>query len=175
MREVSVRFEYTEALVDKNLYLLAAAFSSIDENNIQILKTDITLRSGVDITTVAKLYHLSDTDLQMLRNYEDMNKEYLYSYIEASMTRHRELRTLVNSYRNELKKAIYPKIIGIILALSAIGYVFTITFFVIPPENVHVVNTIGGMVMGCTIQSLMQFFFPINKKPTNPTTTEENR
>ena len=165
----SVRSEYTAALIDKDLYLLAAVFSSIEENYIHVLKTDITTHSGVDVTTVAKLYHLSDIELAALKEYESEYKNYLYSYIEISMKSHRELRALVMNYRNEARKSVYTKIIGAILLLAAIGYVFTITFFVIPPENTQIVDTIGGMVIGCTVQSMMQYFFPSNKQKPNDT------
>ena len=85
------------------------------------------------------------------------------------MKSHRELRALVMNYRNEARKSLYTKIVGVILLLAAIGYVFTITFFVIPPENTQIVDTIGGMAIGCTVQSLMQYFFPSNKQKPNDT------
>ena len=51
----SVRSEYTAALIDKDLYLLAAVFSSIEENYIHVLKSDITTHSGVDIRILRSL------------------------------------------------------------------------------------------------------------------------
>ena len=72
----SVRSEYTAALIDKDLYLLAAVFSSIEENYIYVLKSDITTHSGVDVTTVAKLYHLSDIELAALKEYESVVQSY---------------------------------------------------------------------------------------------------
>ena len=46
----SVRSEYTAALIDKDLYLLAAVFSSIEENYIHVLKSDITTHTRAVIS-----------------------------------------------------------------------------------------------------------------------------
>lgn len=169
---MTIRSDYTAALIDKDLYLLGAVFSSIEEEYISVLKSDIATHANVDVATITKLYHLTDDEVGRLHSYEKEYRAYLYTYIEVSMDRYRELRILAKRYRDESKKIIYTKIIGIILVISAVAYLFTITFFVIPPENVPIVNTIGGMVIGCTVQSLMQYFFPNNKKLTD---NENNR
>ena len=164
---MTIRSDYTAALIDKDLYLLGAVFSSIEEEYINVLKSDIATHTNVDVTTITRLYHLTDDEVNRLHTYEKEYRAYLYTYIEVSMDRYRELRILAKRYRDESRRIIYTKIIGIILVLSAVAYLFTITFFVIPPENVQIVNTIGGMVIGCTVQSLMQYFFPNNKKPAD--------
>lgn len=161
----TIRSDYTAALIEKDLYLLGAVFSSIEEQNINILKTDIMSHTGVNLTTIQQLYHTTKTDVDKLHAYEKEHREELYKYLAESIIRHRELRALVKKYNVEYSKAQYSKILGIILLVSAIAYLFTITFYVIPPENVQLVNTIGGMVIGCTVQSLMQYFFPKNPPP----------
>ena len=156
----TIRSDYTAALIEKDLYLLGAVFSSIEEQNINILKTDIMSHTGVNLTTIQQLYHMTKTDVDKLHAYEKEHREELYKYLAESIIRHRELRALVKKYNVEYSKAQYSKVLGIILLVSAIAYLFTITFYVIPPENVQLVNTIGGMVIGCTVQSMMQYFFP---------------
>ena len=157
---MTIRSDYTAALIEKDLYLLGAVFSSIEEQNISILKADITSHSGIDITTIANLYHLTDSDVDKLKDYEKEYRDYLYTYIEVSMNKYRELKDLVKEYRAENKRSVYVRLMGIIMLLAAVSYLFTITFFVIPQENMQIVNTIGGMVIGCTVQSMMQYFFP---------------
>jgi multisubunit Na+/H+ antiporter MnhE subunit len=157
---MTIRSDYTAALIEKDLYLLGAVFSSIEEQNISILKADITSHSGIDITTIGNLYHLTPTDIEKLKEYEKEYRDYLYTYIELSMDKYRELKNLVKEYNTENRRSVYVRLMGIIMLLAAISYLFTITFFVIPQENMQIVNTIGGMVIGCTIQSMMQYFFP---------------
>ena len=53
----SVRSEYTAALIDKDLYLLAAVFSSIEENYIHVLKTD-NMRVNIKIIFIRILRSL---------------------------------------------------------------------------------------------------------------------
>lgn len=161
----TTRSDYTAALIERDLYLLGAVFSSIEEQNINMLKTDIMRHTGVNLTTIQQLYHITETDVDKLHSYEKEHREELYKYVAESIIRHRELRELVKKYNVEYSKAQYSKVLGIILLISAIVYLFTITFYVIPPENVQLVNTIGGMVIGCTVQSMMQYFFPKNSPP----------
>jgi Fe2+ transport system protein B len=163
----TTRSDYTAALIEKDLYLLGAVFSSIEEQNINMLKTDIMSHTGVNLTTIQQLYHITETDVDKLHSYEKEHREELYKYLAESIVRHRELRELVKKYNVEYSKAQYSKVLGIILLISAIVYLFTITFYVIPPENVQLVNTIGGMVIGCTVQSLMGYFFPRNSSNKN--------
>lgn len=158
----TIRSDYTAALVERDLYLLGAVFSSIEEQNINILKTDIMSHTGVNLTTIQQLYHLTDEEVERLHDYEKQHREDLYRYVAEAMVRHRELRELVKKYNIEYSKVQYTKVIGVILLLSAIIYLFTITFFVIPPENIQIVDTIGGMIIGCTVQSMMGYFFPKN-------------
>jgi Fe2+ transport system protein B len=163
----TTRSDYTAALIERDLYLLGAVFSSIEEQNINMLKTDIMSHTGVNLTTIQQLYHITETDVDKLHSYEKEHREELYKYLAESIVRHRELRELVKKYNVEYSKAQYSKVLGIILLISAIVYLFTITFYVIPPENVQLVNTIGGMVIGCTVQSLMGYFFPRNSSNKN--------
>lgn len=163
----TTRSDYTAALIEKDLYLLGAVFSSIEEQNINMLKTDIMSHTGVNLTTIQQLYHITETDVDKLHSYEKEHREELYKYVAESIIRHRELRELVKQYNVEYSKAQYSKVLGIILLVSAIVYLFTITFYVIPPENVQLVNTIGGMVIGCTVQSMMQYFFPKDRPNKN--------
>lgn len=163
----TIRSDYTAALIEKDLYLLGAVFSSIEEQNINILKTDIMSHTGVNLTTIQQLYHITDAEVERLHDYEKKHREDLYRYVAEAMIRHRELRELVKKYNIEYSKVQYTKIIGIILLLSAIAYLFTITFFVIPPENVQIVDTIGGMVIGCVTQSIMTYFFPKDRSNKN--------
>ena len=159
----TTRSDYTAALIEKDLYLLGAVFSSIEEQNINMLKTDIMSHTGVNLTTIQQLYHITEIDVDKLHRYEKEHREELYKYVAESIIRHRELRELVKQYNVEYAKAQYSKVLGIILLISAIVYLFTITFYVIPPENVQLVNTIGGMVIGCTTQSMVGYFFPKDK------------
>ena len=163
----TIRSDYTAALIEKDLYLLGAVFSSIEEQNINILKTDIMSHTGVNLTTIQQLYHLTDEEVERLHDYEKQHREDLYRYVAEAMVRHRELRELVKKYNIEYSKVQYTKVIGIILLLSAIAYLFTITFFVIPPENVQIVDTVGGMIIGCATQSIMTYFFPKNSSDKN--------
>lgn len=163
----TTRSDYTAALIEKDLYLLGAVFSSIEEQNISTLKTDILSHTGVNLTTIQQLYHITNSDVEKLHRYEKDHREELYKYMAESIIRHRKLSELVKQYNIEYAKARYSKILGIILIISAIAYLFTITFYVIPPENVQLVNTIGGMVIGCTVQSMMQYFFPKNSPNKN--------
>lgn len=164
---MTIRSDYTAALIEKDLYLLGAVFSSIEEHNINILKADITSHSGVDVTTIAKLYHLTPSDIAKLKEYEKEYRDYLYAYIEVSMDKYREIKNLAREYKAENKKSMYIRLMCILMLLAAISYLFTITFFVIPQENVQIVNTIGGMVIGCTVQSMMQYLFPKTSLPKN--------
>lgn len=163
----TTRSDYTAALIEKDLYLLGAVFSSIEEQNINMLKTDIMSHTGVNLTTIQQLYHITETDVDKLHSYEKEHREELYKYVAESIIRHRELRELVKKYNVEYAKAQYSKVLGIILLISAIVYLFTITFYVIPPENIQLVNTIGGMVIGCTVQSMMGYFFPKDRSNKN--------
>lgn len=163
----TTRSDYTAALIERDLYLLGAVFSSIEEQNINMLKTDIMSHTGVNLTTIQQLYHITETDVDKLHSYEKEHREELYKYLAVSIIQHRELRELVKQYNVEYSKAQYSKVLGIILLISAIVYLFTITFYVIPPENVQLVNTIGGMVIGCTVQSMMQYFFPKDRPNKN--------
>ena len=160
----TTRSDYTAALIEKDLYLLGAVFSSIEEQNISTLKTDILSHTGVNLTTIQQLYHITNSDVEKLHCYEKAHREELYKYMAESIIRHRKLSELVKQYNTEYAKARYSKILGIILITSAIAYLFVITFCVIPSENVQLVNTIGGMVIGCTVQSMMQYFFPKNTR-----------
>lgn len=166
---MTIRSDYTAALIEKDLYLLGAVFSSIEEQNINILKADITSHSGVDVTTIANLYHLTTNDVTKLKDYEKEYRDYLYTYIEVSMDKYRELKNLVKEYKIENKRSVYVRLMGIIMLLAAISYLFTITFFVIPQENMQIVNTVGGMVIGCTVQSMMGYFFPKTMPPNSDT------
>lgn len=161
----TTRSDYTAALIEKDLYLLGAVFSSIEEQNINMLKTDIMSHTGVNLTTIQQLYHITETDVDKLHSYEKEHREELYKYVAESIIRHRELRELVKQYNVEYSKAQYSKVLGIILLISAIVYLFTITFYVIPPENVQLVNTVAGIVIGCTVQSMMAYFFPRKNQP----------
>lgn len=163
----TTRSDYTAALIEKDLYLLGAVFSSIEEQNISTLKTDILSHTGVNLTTIQQLYHITNSDVEKLHCYEKAHREELYNYMAESIIRHRKLSELVKQYNIEYAKARYSKILGIILIISAIAYLFTITFYVIPPENVQLVNTVAGIVIGCTVQSMMQYFFPKNRSNKN--------
>lgn len=163
----TTRSDYTAALIEKDLYLLGAVFSSIEEQNISTLKTDILSHTGVNLTTIQQLYHITNDDAEKLHSYEKEHREELYKYMDASIIRHRKLSELVKQYNIEYAKARYSKVLGIILIISAIAYLFTITFYVIPPENVQLVNTVAGIVIGCTVQSMMQYFFPKNRSNKN--------
>src|SRR5574344_75778 len=163
----TTRSDYTAALIEKDLYLLGAVFSSIEEQNISTLKTDILSYTGVNLTTIQQLYHITNSDVEKLHCYEKAHREELYKYMAASIIRHRKLSELVKQYNTEYAKARYSKILGIILIISAIAYLFTITFYVIPPETVQLVNTVAGIVIGCTVQSMMQYFFPKNRSNKN--------
>lgn len=163
----TTRSDYTAALIEKDLYLLGAVFSSIEEQNISTLKTDILSHTGVNLTTIQQLYHITNSDVEKLYCYEKAHREELYKYMAESIIRHRKLSELVKQYNTEYAKARYSKILGIILIISAITYLFTITFYVIPPENVQLVNTVAGIVIGCTVQSMMQYFFPKNSSNKN--------
>ena len=114
----TIRSDYTAALIERDLYLLGAVFSSIEEQNINILKTDIMSRTGVNLTTIQQLYHLTDEEVERLHDYEKQHREDLYRYVAEAMVRHRELRELVKKYNIEYSKVQYTKVIGIILLLS---------------------------------------------------------
>lgn len=164
----TTRSDYTAALIEKDLYLLGAVFSSsIEEQNISTLKTDILSCTGINLATIQQLYHITNSDVEKLHSYEKNHREELYKYMAESIIRHRKLSELVKQYNAEYAKAQYSKILGAMLLISAIAYLFVITFCVIPSENVQLVNTIGGMVIGCSTQSMIQYFFPKDRSNKN--------
>ena len=107
---MTIRSDYTAALIEKDLYLLGAVFSSIEEHNINILKADITSHSGVDVTTISKLYHLTPNDIIKLKEYEKEYRDYLYAYIEVSMDKYREIKNLAREYKDVYPVDVYTHV-----------------------------------------------------------------
>jgi hypothetical protein len=161
---MSIRPDFVEALISKNLFLLAMVFEKIDDNHIDVLKYSIMESTGIDLGNITKLYHLASDDVKVLKNFELTRKDQLITYVDNKMRNEAELRKLLEERKGIENSIRWKYYLGIVLVLFSLGYVFALTFFEIPATNQRFADAFGGLLVGCVFQTVLSFFFNGNTK-----------
>lgn len=158
--------DYVEGLIHKKLYLLAMVFEQIDDSTISAFRYDVSTRTGVLINTTSQVYKLTDEEVAQLAKYQDEDSEKLTRYLDGHLRRELKLQRLLDE-RAELRKAVNRRLLlGAILILMTLTYIFAITFIQIPTDNQRFADGFGGIMVGCVLNSVMAYIFDIDNHAT---------
>lgn len=148
------------SLVSQGLDLIAGAVKSKGAEWIE-KQTGVSLQK-----------ELSERDLTTLKQYELDNEEKLLDFkIEtqkAETTRYiaslgdvanaRELQAKALNQTDLFSKR-FSLYLAVLWSIAALVFIFAITFFPIPENNVRFADTILGVLLGTVIAQIMQFFY----------------
>lgn len=156
----------------KGLINIPIMLEFIDNKKMDIFLNSIKNETGIDLTneTVATL---TDDEVNKLKSFE-LNK--LGFYLETILKeknieideKDRQLDVEISSNNNKTKIGmVYLFWYGVIITIFSFVYIAIVTFIPIPPENVRVVDTTIGILLGSVFSTVVNFFFGNSAQSVN--------
>jgi hypothetical protein len=150
---MSILKDIIDALEDRQVLLIAAVLYTVDEKQANKIFDFVKTVTGIDISKVGNIYRLTDAEVDKLKNFEidshDKLRQIIAQMDTPSATEKKDMVEFVK-FKYYLASA---------LILVSMIYLFFISFYPIPNENRHFVDTSVGMVVSMVLSVVIGYFF----------------
>lgn len=149
------------SLPSHGLYLIHTVLQTTNMYAINKIYTDLQNRYKIDLTDAAKVEQLDESQYKKIKQYEQENVEFLISSIineyPESAQYLRNMATGQDTVQDPLGR--FQKWFGALVTIIAFIYLFLITLYPIPPQNVRYADTILGVVIGQILGIVLSYMF----------------
>lgn len=156
-----------DILISNGVELLGKTVKGTTELGLRKLSDFVKEKTGIDISSESAVSNLSSDQLLELKQLENEYEFKLMEYnLQISKTntddtisaRDMQKTALINEDAGYLAKN-FIYLYAIFWSIFAVGYLASVTFIKIPDENLRVVDTILGFLLGTIVSTIIGFFF----------------
>lgn len=154
-------------LINNGIEVLGRTVKGTTELGLRKLSDYVKEQTGIDISDESAVSNLSAEQIAQLKQLEidhqnkimefDFNMSQL-GVSDAASARELQKAALTSDDAGYLAKN-FIYIYAIFWSVFAVGYLASVTFTNIPPENLRVVDTILGFLLGTIVSTIIGFFF----------------
>ncbi len=162
-------------LASKGLDLLSNVFRGTVDAGMKKVADTIKEKTGIDITDAAES-KLTEEQIIKLKEFELQNEQMLLEHAtkmremeiederihQADRGSAREMQKIALTQEDKFSKR-FIYIYSILVTSFTFGYILLITLAKIEKENMRIVDTVLGFLLGVSLSAIIQFFFGSSK------------